>query len=388
MLELALRGELPLITVRTTDILNFPEVLGHLTDKVIYYLPKGVLPGIAHNCVYWTDTELDITSKVIGLFADTGSSLIVANQGPNLMAYDAGVAPVPEALLRQYLSYADADTDEYVRLSAGLTIKETVEVIKLAQAYHGALTPRAFREFRTLVAGTQQGIQPVSTEYDFYEPRPILTKWMKENKSYFLKPVDPRLTPRGILFDGPPGVGKTMAAKHIAREWGVPLYRLDMGASLGKYVGESEANLSRILTTVDREEPCILLIDEVEKLFGESEDSGVTSRLLGQLLWWLQEHTSTVLTVMTTNDKSALPPELIRTGRIDMEITMWGLDFASALTFAVCVLAQFVPSPTTPQIELVHARIAAINPGRSQPIPQAVLVGAVYDLIKAQKWVT
>lgn len=65
---------------------------------------------------------------------------------------------------------------------------------------------------------------------------------------------------------------------------------------------------------------CTLLIDEVEKLFVSEGDNGVLQRLLSQLLWWLSEHKSQVLTVMTTNDYSKLPPELFREGRVDLSM--------------------------------------------------------------------
>lgn len=81
--------------------------------------------------------------------------------------------------------------------------------------------------------------------------------------------------------------GKTLASKFIASEFGVPLYRLDLGAMMGKYVGESEASLNAALTQIDQVEPCVVILDEVEKIFQSQGDSGVTSRLLSQLLWWL-----------------------------------------------------------------------------------------------------
>jgi len=124
--------------------------------------------------------------------------------------------------------------------------------------------------------------------------------------------------PRGILLVGVPGCGKSLSAKAIATNWKLPLYRLDMSAILGMYVGQSEGRLREALETADRVAPCVLWIDEIEKAFASSGgDSGTSRRLVGQFLFWLQESTSRVFMVATANDISSLPPELARKGRFD-----------------------------------------------------------------------
>ncbi len=124
--------------------------------------------------------------------------------------------------------------------------------------------------------------------------------------------------PRGVMLVGVPGCGKSLSAKAIARSWELPLYRLDMASVLGMYVGQSESRLREALDAADRIAPCVLWIDEIEKgLSGSNSDSGVTTRLIGQFLYWLQESTSKVFTVATANDVTQLPPELLRKGRFD-----------------------------------------------------------------------
>ena len=124
--------------------------------------------------------------------------------------------------------------------------------------------------------------------------------------------------PKGVLLCGVPGCGKSLSAKAIAQEWELPLYRLDMAAIMGMYVGESESRLREALATADRAAPCILWIDEIEKgLASGSGDSSVTRRLIGQFLFWMQESTAKAFLVATSNDVSTLPPELLRKGRFD-----------------------------------------------------------------------
>lgn len=175
----------------------------------------------------------------------------------------------------------------------------------------------------------------LSTEFFYYQPAPVIQEWLEKSGRFLQEFNVPALTPRGLLFNGPPGVGKTMAAKYLARELGLPLYHLDIAGLMEKYVGESEGNLRIALKQAEQSAPCIMLIDEVEKLFhGGSDDSGVTSRMLSSILWWLQEHRVKVLTVMTTNKEADIPPELYRPGRIDSEIKFTTLKGYEIVDFA------------------------------------------------------
>jgi len=125
--------------------------------------------------------------------------------------------------------------------------------------------------------------------------------------------------PKGVLIVGVQGCGKSLAAKAIAREWRLPLLKLDAGRLYDKYVGQSERNFHRASRLAETMSPVVLWIDEIEKGFatGGSEDGGVSRRLLGAFLTWLQERSGQVFLVATANDLSALPPELLRKGRFD-----------------------------------------------------------------------
>lgn len=125
--------------------------------------------------------------------------------------------------------------------------------------------------------------------------------------------------PKGVLLLGVPGCGKSLAAKAVAAEWRLPLLRLDPSGLYNKYIGESERNFRRAMDTADRMAPVILWIDELEKAFasGGSEDGGVSQRVLGTFLSWLQERKGDVFVVATANDVQKLPPEFLRKGRFD-----------------------------------------------------------------------
>jgi ATP-dependent 26S proteasome regulatory subunit len=127
--------------------------------------------------------------------------------------------------------------------------------------------------------------------------------------------------PRGVLMLGVQGAGKSLAAKAVATAWRRPLLRLDVGALYDKYIGESERRLRDALRQAEMMSPIILWIDEIEKAFAsaasQSSDGGLSKRMFGTLLTWMQEHEAPVFLIATANDIEALPPELLRKGRFD-----------------------------------------------------------------------
>ncbi len=139
--------------------------------------------------------------------------------------------------------------------------------------------------------------------------------------------------PRGILMLGVQGAGKSLSAKAVATAWKRPLVRMDVGALFDRYIGESEKRLREALRQAAMMSPVILWIDEIEKAFAsaaaQSVDGGLSKRMFGTLLTWMQEHTRPVFLIATANDVSALPPELLRKGRFD-EIFFIDLPAADA----------------------------------------------------------
>jgi SpoVK/Ycf46/Vps4 family AAA+-type ATPase len=95
-----------------------------------------------------------------------------------------------------------------------------------------------------------------------------------------------------------------------------------MGRIFSGLVGSSEENLRRAIRVAEGVAPAVLWVDEIEKALsgvassGQS-DGGVTARVFGALLTWLQEKTAPVFVVATANRIDLLPPELLRKGRFD-----------------------------------------------------------------------
>jgi SpoVK/Ycf46/Vps4 family AAA+-type ATPase len=129
--------------------------------------------------------------------------------------------------------------------------------------------------------------------------------------------------PKGVIILGVQGCGKSMCARAIAGEWQLPLVKFDTAAIYDKYVGETEKRIQKVFRIAEGLAPCVLWIDELEKVFAgsgpdsASADAGVSSRLLASFLSWMQDRKAPVFVAATCNNVTALPPELIRKGRFD-----------------------------------------------------------------------
>ncbi len=184
--------------------------------------------------------------------------------------------------------------------------------------------------------------------------------------------------PRGILVLGVPGTGKSLCAKAIAHAWGRPLMRLDAGVLYDRYVGESESRLRRALAQADALSPMVLWIDEIEKAFAsaaaQSTDGGLSQRLFGHLLTWMQERRSSVFVVATANAIDALPAELLRKGRFD-EIFFVDLPDCAAREhlFRIHLTRRGRDAERFPLAELAHAA-----EGRSGTEIEQAVIAAIY----------
>lgn len=149
-----------------------------------------------------------------------------------------------------------------------------------------------------------------------------LKGWVSRRKRAFTKEArDFGLpAPKGILMVGVPGTGKSLGAKALGEELGVPLLRCDVGRIFAGIVGSSEQNARSMIKIAEAVSPCILWVDEIEKGFAGANtglDSGVGARVMGTILTWMQEKTAPVFVYATANDVSKLPPEMLRKGRFD-----------------------------------------------------------------------
>ncbi len=152
-----------------------------------------------------------------------------------------------------------------------------------------------------------------------------LKNWLRQRQGAW----DPRArefgleAPKGVIILGVQGCGKSLCARAVAGEWKLPLVKFDTAAVYDKFIGETEKRIQKVFKVAEGLAPCVLWIDELEKVFAgsgpdsASADAGVSARLLASFLSWMQDRTAPVFVAATCNNVTVLPPELIRKGRFD-----------------------------------------------------------------------
>lgn len=136
-------------------------------------------------------------------------------------------------------------------------------------------------------------------------------------------PVARSITPMGLLFLGPPGTGKTVAAEVIASHPRARFNMVKLGDIRGQYVGQSEANLSRVLAVLESLEPVIIFMDELDQQEGkrgEGGDSGVSRRIFAKLLQFMSDtrHRGRILWIAASNRPDEIDSAMKRAGRFDL----------------------------------------------------------------------
>ncbi len=131
--------------------------------------------------------------------------------------------------------------------------------------------------------------------------------------------------PKGILLYGPPGTGKTLLAKAVATESGANFIAIRGPEVLSKWVGESEKAVREVFRRAREVAPAVVFFDEIDSIApvrGQSFDSGVTDRIVNQLLTEMDGIVplSNVVVLAATNRPDILDPALLRPGRFDRMI--------------------------------------------------------------------
>jgi hypothetical protein len=249
---------------------------------------------------------------------------------PSRDEYRGAIVEVVESLRANDRAHVDLPVTEYEAFAtalAGLTLNQARQALAQAAIEDGRLSSDDLARVVDLKARALRNdslLEYFPAAEDAYELGGFanLQRWLTRARVAFT-PAAAELNlpaPKGVMFVGVQGCGKSLAAKVIARQWQQPLLKLDASRLFDKFVGESEKNLRRALATAESMAPVVLWIDEIEKAMsprGGDADGGLSARLFGSFLTWLQEKREDVFVVATANDLSSLPPELLRKGRFD-----------------------------------------------------------------------
>jgi SpoVK/Ycf46/Vps4 family AAA+-type ATPase len=154
-------------------------------------------------------------------------------------------------------------------------------------------------------------------------------------------------------------------------------------------VGSSEQNMRTALRLAESVAPCVLWLDELEKGLGgiassHLSDAGTTARVFGSFLTWMQEKTSPVFVIATSNDISILPPEALRKGRFDeiFFVDLPALDERREI-FAIH-LAKRGRDPLAFEVN----RLARQSEGFSGAEIEQAIISGLYDAFEADRDLT
>jgi SpoVK/Ycf46/Vps4 family AAA+-type ATPase len=264
---------------------------------------------------------------------------------------------------------------------SGLTAADAERLVRQAIFDDGALTMSDLQgvlaaKYQLLNRGGTLTYEPDTAKFADVGGMQNLRQWLMSRKPAFDGSAPELDSPKGVLLLGVQGCGKSLAARAAAGIFGVPLVRLDFGALYSKWHGESEKNLRESLEAAQALAPCVLWIDEIEKALADGEgDSGTSRRVLGTFLTWLAEQRARIFVVATANDITALPPELIRKGRLD-EIFFVDLPDDASRAAILAIHARKRAVSLTPQEVLALAKRSA---GFSGAELEQAIVAALYS---------
>lgn len=396
IIKSAVKGRVPLVAVRLEDTVFAHEVLkAHLDSAQSLKAYESGMPeeGGVYYKVSKSGKGPGDAQDLYKAFEKAKAVLLYVNiDYPQSEFLDLGPLAPPAKLLKSCLAATvpPGHLDEACKALGGAAIKDALTIVKITMARDDKITSDGLLATRKELLKTSKGLVLLDPYMAAYKPDKDLKVWLDTEKDFFLKGSDSRLRPRGLLFDGPPGTGKTQGAKYIASQYGIPIFRL-AETFLDKWQGNSENFFQQALMTATAAAPCVLLIDEIEKFFSGSanENTGTMSRVMGSLLWWLQEHDAQVLTVMTTNNRKRIPPELYREGRIDKVFTFGLLECADALEVAAVVYQSYSGTPEVPPPLAALVKKAAAESEQSfegkKGIAPTTVTTIVKNFVKSQQ---
>ncbi len=310
----AIRAVNSLATSDGTAILvlqNFHRFLG--SAEIVQALSQQIIAGKQNR------TILVILAPVVQLPLELEKMFVVLeHELPDRMQLEElarGIATEEAELPR------GSELDTVLDAAAGLTRLEAENAFSLSLVRHGRISSEAVWELKSGLL-KKSGMLELHRGQDDFSRLGGLASLKSFCKRALLQPSRGQTSkrPRGVLLLSPPGCGKSQFCKSLGQEVGRPVLMLDVGSLMGSLVGQSEERTRQALRIIDAMAPCVAMIDEVEKAFAgvnSNGDSGVTSRMFGTFLSWLNDHTSDVFVVCTANDVSKLPPEFGRSERFD-----------------------------------------------------------------------
>lgn len=230
---------------------------------------------------------------------------------------------------QEFSNLVDFTPAQLADLSNGLSLTNLQVLLTQGKRHAARVDQQRFKQLKkTMIERQCHGL------VEFVEPRHTLDlvvgqeaakERLKQDAELILK-GQTDAAPMGYLFCGPVGTGKTFLAECYAGSIGIPCVKLRNFRS--KYVGETEANLERVLNVLRSLGPVVVLIDEADALLGTREadgDSGTSSRVFGMIASQMgdTQYRGQIIWVLMTSRPELLPIDLKRQGRAEVHIPMF-----------------------------------------------------------------
>ncbi|QEG24799.1 AAA family ATPase [Mariniblastus fucicola] len=262
-------------------------------------------------------TILIVLSPVVSIPAELELFVVVEHEMPSrdqLLEIARGIATEETELP------TGSELDLVLDAAGGLTRAEAESAFSLSLVRHGRIQPDAIWELKSQMLKKSGLLEMYRGDADFGS-----LGGLSALKSFYRRALSrssENVKPRGVMLPSPPGCGKSQFCKALGRETGRPVIILDVGSLMGSLVGQTEQRTRQALRIIDAMAPAIVMLDEIDKAFagvggsGQS-DSGVSARMFGSFLSWLNDRESDTFVVCTANDVGKLPPEFARAERFD-----------------------------------------------------------------------
>jgi hypothetical protein len=277
---------------------------------------RGLLDGIPQNLLFgsievpplsysqrlelWTEALRPVAASVAPAVAETARRF--RYEAETIDRIVSALRSIPDAITPQAIT---AECRSAARLELGdLAQRVTPRFDTVSELF---LPPRQFDQF-------QEVLQAMRTLTDVHYRWGTARVWNEGGIS--------------VLFAGPPGTGKTMAAEILASELNLPMYRIDLSQVVNKYIGETEKNLKRIFDAADISD-ALLLFDEADSIFGKRIDArDAHDRYANLEISYLLDRMERFkgLAVLATNRKKDLDEAFLRRLRYVIDFPLPGLE--------------------------------------------------------------
>ena len=226
-------------------------------------------------------------------------------------------------------SFSDFGVDALAQLTAAVTLADLAVLVESSRRTGERLDDKRFKaRKKALIERQAQDL------LEFIEPKYGLERVVGHDAAKkrllddaeIIKRGRMDVAPMGYLFNGPVGTGKTFLATCLAGSIGIPCVKLKNFRS--KYVGETEANLERVLGVLRGMGPVMVIIDEADAMLGQREqggDSGVGSRVFGMIANAMgdTDYRGKILWMLLTARPDLLPIDIKRQGRAEIHIPLF-----------------------------------------------------------------